>query len=560
MDFRDEPFTVSAGKLFCSCCREELSLKRSVIKNHVASSKHKNSKVLRAKKQINDKTIVESLKLFEDDAHPRGENLPEAQKLYRVKVVTAFLKAGIPLSKIEPLRELLEEYAYRISNARGMSDLVPFVHSQVQQEIKAELSEKYVSVIFDGTTRLGEAFAVVVRFVSNKQLKQRLIKFQMLTKSMTGEEIAREVISILQVVYGISAKQLLACMHDRASVNGCAMRTIKVVFPHTVDVGCYSHTIDLVGEKFDTPILDEFIRLWISLFAHSSLAKLEWRTKTGTSMKSYSATRWWSKWEVIHQVFLLFGDILPFLKETNASPATCSKLLQLLSDKRKTEYLQLELAAVIDAGEPFVKATYQLEGDGALVFRCYEIYSTLEAAVKLHNFPNLHAVANKLVGRSTELLNKYIQYGKARIQPGLQYFQAKFSNELSVSLSAFKAARLFVPAKLKEMKPDITMVNSLMNFTFLNNQKILDSLKSEFPQYIAKAADTSPDVDTILWWMDHSEDLPNWSLAAQMVALVQPSSAAVERVFSILKASFGHLQDNSLQDYVETSLMVQYNL
>ena len=151
-----------------------------------------------------------------------------------------------------------------------MSDLVPFVHSQLQQEIKAELSEKYVSVIFDGT--------------------------------MTGEEIAREVISILQVAYGIGAKQLLACMHDRASVNACAMRTIKVVFPHIVGVGCYSHTIDLVGEKFDTPILDKFIRLWISLFAHSSLAKIEWRTKTGVSMKSYSATRWWSKWEVFHQV------------------------------------------------------------------------------------------------------------------------------------------------------------------------------------------------------------------------------------------------------------------
>ena len=95
-----------------------------------------------------------------------------------------------------------------------------------------------------------------------------------------------------------------------------------------------------------------------------------------------------------------------------------------------------------------------------------------------------------------------------------------------------------------------------MNFTFLNNQTILDSLKSEFPQYIAKAADTSPDVDIILWWLDHSEELPNWSIAVQMVALVQPFSSAVERVFSILKASFGHLQDNSLQDYVESSLML----
>ena len=77
-----------------------------------------------------------------------------------------------------------------------------------------------MSVIFDGTTRLGEAFAVVLRFISDRQLKQRLIKFQILTKSMTGEEISREVISILQVTYGICANKILACMHDGASVNG----------------------------------------------------------------------------------------------------------------------------------------------------------------------------------------------------------------------------------------------------------------------------------------------------------------------------------------------------
>ena len=94
----------------------------------------------------------------------------------------------------------------------------------------------------------------MLRFVSDKQLKQRLIKFQILAKSLTGKKIVQEIISILQVAYGICANKLLACMHDRASVNGCTMRTIKVVFPDIVDVGCYSRTIDLVGEKFDTPI------------------------------------------------------------------------------------------------------------------------------------------------------------------------------------------------------------------------------------------------------------------------------------------------------------------
>ena len=222
-EFPGEFFGISAGKFICHSCREELSLKRGIIKNHVASLKHKTSKSARTKQQIADKSIVESLKAYEANANPRGESLPEAQKLYRVKVVTAFLKAGIPLTKVESLREILEEDAYRLTDARGMFDLIPFVHSQEQQKIHEELSEQYVSVIFDGTTRLGEAFAVMLRFISDKQLKQRLIKFQILTKSMTGEEIAREVISILQVTYGICANKLLACMHDRASVNGCAM-------------------------------------------------------------------------------------------------------------------------------------------------------------------------------------------------------------------------------------------------------------------------------------------------------------------------------------------------
>ena len=61
-------------------------------------------------------------------------------------------------------------------------------------------------------------------------------------------------------------------------------------------------------------------------------------------------------------------------------------------------------------------------------------------------------------------------------------------------------------------------------------------------------------------WMESIQvDFQHWSSAAQMIALVKPSSAAVERVFSILKASFGPQQDNALQDYIESSLMLQYN-
>lgn len=66
---------------------------------------------------------------------------------------------------------------------------------------------------------------------------------------MTGEEI---VIDTLSAQYSISYNVLVAAMHDRAACNCVALRTLKIVFPTIFDVGCFSHTLDLVGNKFVT--------------------------------------------------------------------------------------------------------------------------------------------------------------------------------------------------------------------------------------------------------------------------------------------------------------------
>ena len=91
----------------------------------------------------------------------------------------------------------------------------------------------------------------------------------MLSKSLCGKEVARELISVLLVSYGVRSSNLLASMRDRALVNNVAIRTLKVVYLLTVDVGCFSHTIDHVGGCFDTPTQNEFITLWISFFSQS---------------------------------------------------------------------------------------------------------------------------------------------------------------------------------------------------------------------------------------------------------------------------------------------------
>ena len=325
--------------------------------------------------------------------------------------------AGVPLAKLDHFRDLLEEHAYILSHRRGMCDLIPFVQSEEQQRIRAELQGKKISVIFDGTTHLGEALVVVVRFVDGFVIKQRLVHFSTLAKALMGEEIARELISALSVEYGIMPDRLLAAMRDRASVNGIAMRTIKVVFPDMIDIGCYSHTIDFVGDKFRTPKLDTFIRLWVTLFAHSPRARLWWKNRTGKAMTS------------VEQV----GSYVASFLQANPEmlPVTNQKLLEMLQNPTVRPYVQMELAAVVDVGEAFVKATYNLEGDGPVVLRCYEILNILTAGIQVGHYRNVQAIAQTLSGGSPGTFQQWIQYAHTCINPGLQYFLDKFTQELS---------------------------------------------------------------------------------------------------------------------------------
>lgn len=239
-----------------------------------------------------------------------------------------------------------------VCDRRFLSDLISFIFKEEQSDIKEEISGKSVSIIFDGTTRLGEALAIVVRFVDdNFTIQQRLVSIQLLAKSLTGEEIACELVRVLSTSYGIEPQKLLACMRDGAASNGVAMRTLKIVYPKLLDVICFSHTLNRVGEHFNVPYLIEFMSAWLTMFSHSPKARLNWKQQTGRSMASYSDTRWWSKWEVMHQIMLQFGDIEPFLlNNTDIATASTKKLLTFFQDKQKMCTFNLNLLQLWTGG------------------------------------------------------------------------------------------------------------------------------------------------------------------------------------------------------------------
>lgn len=78
-------------------------------------------------------------------------------------------------------------------------------------------------------------------------------------KSMNGEEMVRQLLNVLAKEYNVSSDMVIATGRDRASENEAAVRTVGVMYPKILYVGCFSHTLNYVEQKFSTPILTRFI-------------------------------------------------------------------------------------------------------------------------------------------------------------------------------------------------------------------------------------------------------------------------------------------------------------
>ena len=246
-----------------------------------------------------------------------------------------------------------------------------------------------------------------------------------MAKPVTGDELAREFLTVLSTELGVVGENLLACMRDGASVNGKAMRTIEIMYPKVMNITCFSHALDLVGSKFVTPNLEKFTKHWFTIVQHSHKAKLLWRGRTGQSLKSYSSTRWWSRWECQKQLMLLWGNVPPFLTNCisdDSATKNCKKLLDLL--KNTGTELVIELSVLVDAGEPFVKACYNLEGDGQLAPICYDILSAVKASIQVKHWPNTEAVAKRLEEEfnTPGLKQNLMDCAADCVQPGFDYF------------------------------------------------------------------------------------------------------------------------------------------
>ena len=121
---------------------------------------------------------------------------------------------------------------------------ISFILKQETEQLKEEIATRDLGLIFDGSTRLGEAIVIIVRFVSdNWSIVQRLIRRGICAKSVNAQDLAHVLNDCLSVDYQVRGNSLLATIKDGASVNQAALNHIKFVFPKMLSVVFFSHTI-----------------------------------------------------------------------------------------------------------------------------------------------------------------------------------------------------------------------------------------------------------------------------------------------------------------------------
>jgi hypothetical protein len=484
------------------------------------------------------------------------------------------MRQGTPLHVMDnpEFRGLLEEQSFRLGGADSLAQLIPASVSVELSTLVHEIDGRWVAFVFDGTTRWAEVYAVLALFVDALgRLQRRLIKLSLLERSLNSDELARYLMATVRSM-GVENDHIVALISDRASTNTAAIDMMLVFLVFCIFIGCCSHTLNNVGKKFVLDACDDFMTAFQSM-QRSKGARKAWSDLTGVFPTTYSDVRWWSLLEEIQKVWDHRDCLDQFVANCDnedLADRSIARMKSVLDDPTSRLTLFLQMATGLDAGTPFVQATYNLEGDEFLAPFVYEVIQHLDTFISTFqpilaeqylrdNLPHLPE-ASRL-----DLLAAC----RAMVQPGFDYFRAKFIDpgcSLEQVVQVYKAAMLVNPTNIHALAPFAQARLDLLPPRI--DAAMKTTLMAELPEYLTAATlfplqagrtiiEKAKAVRT--FWNGPGRACPAWRSLSHYLQLLQPSSAAVERVFSEFKALFSPQQSSTLQDAIQLSLMLRIN-
>jgi hypothetical protein len=153
------------------------------------------------------------------------------------------------------------------------------------------------------------------------------------------------------------------------------------------------------------------------------------------------------------------------------------------------------------------------------------------------------------------------------LQPGFDDFFAKFGKDECGTGGQFKnqccvffGASLLVPSNA--VTTSDVLAGQLLDYLLLYpaiSKELVAAMQHQWLDYKTLAMGVDPEFGVLAFFELHQKKLGAWGEAAKLLAIMPSSSAAAERVFSLLRHLFGKKSYSTLEDKIELGLMRSIN-
>jgi hypothetical protein len=539
------------------------------------------------------------------------KNLDSATIARRVVVFETLSGVGVPLSKLDDpaFLSLIEGEGPRLGGRRGVTEVHEFVQQRQLEAVRKTLEGRMVGLFGDGSKANYLIEATVARFVSDSgEIQHVCIGLSRIDRSLDGEQL-KGIVQLHLDSAAISKTRLMAAITDSAAVNKSMAKhfnwEVRAVVPEASRFAnsfpihhCFSHMITNSGSKWrESMTASVQILSGLKGLRVSDSAKSLFRDMTGASLPDGTENRWFYWVDFVKSV-LPHWSALPGLvrrcKEGGYMPKKVAKMSALVTPSARREAFKagLELQFMMLLGEPLAQATYFLEGDGFLAPFAFSRLNGLnelllsvaraDATEDNEYVMAMRAFANRNPGELLRNVHEDVIGEVWRTRTILvDYWKENVWNEMRFDVQLFKGFSVLDPLQLssmtnaevlsrlnglREAEEVVARKNPSRRFKGVKgfNDNVQEALFAQLAQYRLAAEAFRPVLALVhpaeqpaklweWWWsMRNEEGLRQWSLLARIAVLYQPSSAVIERFFSVYK---GMTSAQQCREDEETSLV-----
>jgi hypothetical protein len=405
-DKRGHGLTLRNKYLFCELCQKPLDnskvgqhLAGDIHQKHYESEKEKRESNTLLHKSARSSTMVSATSEMAQQNRQlglRGHSLSNDLVLYRVNVLKHALRANMSmgqLKKFAPALQLHGSPGMTLGDVKNMfGDVGRAVVQYIKDERKKTMSDRYYSfvTVADGSPVGANAEAILVIYIrrSDMKLMIRLISVRLFKASLTGENIANNLLKEIDKE-GFEVADWIGCILDRAASN---QKAIQIIHERNVcsvvNEPCHSHTFNLPGKE-----LTKSCKLF-QLFRKAYNTGIMHRGKMSHIIKNMfnkmptvsGGVRWYVEWEQIVEmdsfgILRIVNELIPTLEALKLSTKSVNKMKRVASPENIPRLI-VEAAAMADVGKLFCQSTYLLEGEDPLALTSWMVFEKMDVNVE----------------------------------------------------------------------------------------------------------------------------------------------------------------------------------